>query len=180
MKSGVAPASLIVIDPNGHRTRVALAPLPFRIGRQADNDFVVRDSRASRLHARIKYENDRYLIEDTGSRHGTFVNGKRIQNQELHNSDKIEFGVEDSYQLIFALDGAELKRLMDQLTGSEREAGGHGVGAHLGKLRAILDLARTLQSAFSVDDVLASVVDAALATFNARIHHQHYFTSILV
>ena len=163
VKSGPAPASLIVVDPNGHRARVALTPLPFRIGRQTDNDFVLRDSRASRLHARIRVENERYLIEDAGSRHGTFVNGKRIQNQELRNSDKIEFGVEDSYQLIFALDGAELKRLMEQLAGPEQEGPGHGVGAHLGKLRAILDLARTLQSSFSVDEVLASVVDTALA-----------------
>ena len=160
--TGPAPASLIVIDPNGHRTRVALATLPFRIGRQADNDLVLRDSRASRLHARICAEGDRYLIEDAGSRHGTLVNGKRIQKQELQNSDKIEFGVEDSYQLIFALDGAELKRLMDQVAGSEREPAAHGVGSHLGKLRAILDLARTLQSSFSIDDVLASVVDTAL------------------
>lgn len=163
VKPGPAPASLIVVDPHGHRARLALEPLPFRIGRQADNDFVLRDSRASRLHARILYENERYMIEDAGSRHGTFVNGKRIQNQELRNSDKIEFGVEDSYQLIFALDGAELKRLMEHLTAPEQESSGPGVGAHLGKLRAILDLARTLQSSFSVDDVLASVVDTALA-----------------
>jgi sigma-B regulation protein RsbU (phosphoserine phosphatase) len=163
VQSGPAPASLIVVDPNGHRTRVALEPLPFRIGRQADNDFVLRDSRASRLHARIRFENERYVIEDAGSRHGTFVNGQRIQNQELHNSDKIEFGVEDSYQLIFAFDGAELKRLMEHLAGPEPESAHPAVGAHLGKLRAILDLARTLQSSFSVDDVLASVVDTALA-----------------
>jgi phosphoserine phosphatase RsbU/P len=163
VQSGPAPASLIVVDPNGHRTRVALEPLPFRIGRQADNDFVLRDSRASRLHARIRFENERYVIEDAGSRHGTFVNGRRIQNQELHNSDKIEFGVEDSYQLIFAFDGAELKRLMEHLAGPEPESAHPAVGAHLGKLRAILDLARTLQSSFSVDDVLASVVDTALA-----------------
>lgn len=160
---GPAPASLIVVDPNGHRARVALEPLPFRIGRHAENDFVLRDSRASRLHARILYENERYLIEDAGSRYGTFVNGTRIQNHELRNSDKIEFGVEDSYQLIFALDGAELKRVMEHLVGPEPEPPGPGVGAHLGKLRAILDLARTLQSSFSIDDVLASVVDTALA-----------------
>src|SRR5579884_3008087 len=159
--SGAAPASLIVIDPNGHRTRVALSPLPFRIGRQTDNHFVVRDSRASRLHARILVEEGRYVIEDAGSRHGTFVNGKKIQRQVLENSDRIELGVEDSYQLMFALEGAELKRLMEQLAGSEREPAGTGVGAHLGKLRAILDLARTLQSAFAIDDVLASVVDTA-------------------
>jgi len=165
--AGLAPASLIVIDPSGHRTRVPLARLPFRIGRQADNDYVVRDSRVSRLHARIEAEKGHYQIEDAGSRHGTFVNGKRIQKQTLASSDKIEFGVEDCYQLVFALDGAEIKRLMEQVPAPEKEAG-HGVGGNLAKLRAILDLARTLQSSFSIDDVLASVVDTALAITGAE------------
>ena len=161
--ASLEPASLIVIDPNGQRSRLPLAPLPFRIGRQADNDFVIRDSRASRVHARITPENGQYTIEDAGSRHGTFVNGKRIRKQALHNADKIEFGVEDSYQLVFALDGAELKRLIEQLTGPEKEALAPGVGAHLNKLRAILDLARTLQNSLSIDDVLGAVVDTVLA-----------------
>src|SRR5262249_17949675 len=43
-----------------------------------------------------------------------------------------------------------------------------GMGGNLGKLRAILELARTVQGAFSVDDVLASVVDAALAITGAE------------
>src|ERR1700686_3572707 len=160
---GAEPASLVVIDPNGHRTRVPVTPLPFSIGRQAESHLVIRDSRASRSHARIVVESGGYAIEDTGSRHGTFVNGQRIRKQPLHTSDKIEFGVQDSYQLIFALDGAELKRLMEQVAASEKSAPAHGVGGNLAKLRAILDLARTLQSSFTIDEVLASVVDTALA-----------------
>ena len=35
-------------------------------------------------------------------------------------------------------------------------------------MRAILDLARTLQSSFSIDDVLTSVVDTALAITGAE------------
>jgi serine phosphatase RsbU (regulator of sigma subunit) len=158
---GVEPASLVVVDPHGHRTRVRLEPLPFLIGRQADNHLVIRDSRASRSHARILMENGAYVIEDAGSRHGTFVNGERVEKRALQNSDRIEFGVEDSYQLIFALDGAELKRLLGQVAASDK-ALASGVGANLSKLRAILDLARTLQGSFSIDDVLASVVDTAL------------------
>jgi sigma-B regulation protein RsbU (phosphoserine phosphatase) len=160
------PASLVVIDPSGHRTRVPVAPVPFLIGRQPDNHLVLRDSRASRSHARIVAEGSGYVIEDTGSRHGTVVNGKRILRHDLRTSDRIEFGVPDSYQLVFALDGAELKRLMEQVTAPERTA--PGVGANLGKLRAILDLARTLQSSFSIDDVLTSVVDTALAITGAE------------
>lgn len=155
------PASLIVIDPNGHRTRVDIKPIPFKIGRQADNDLVLRDSRASRNHAQIVFENGQYIIEDAGSRHGVHVNGVRVERQFLRNSDRIEFGVPDSYQLIFALDGAELMRLMEQMPGQEQVAR-TGAGANLGKLRAVLEVARTLQTSFSTQDVLNSVVDAAL------------------
>ncbi len=166
--AGAEPASLVVIDPSGHRTRVPIAPLPFSIGRQPENHLVLRDSRASRSHARILVENGAYFVEDAGSRHGTFLNGQRIQKQPLHTSDKIEFGVPDSYQLIFALDGAELRRLLEQVTPSEKAPPAPGMGGNLAKLRAILDLARTLQSSFSIDDVLISVVDTALAITGAE------------
>jgi serine phosphatase RsbU (regulator of sigma subunit) len=161
-------ASLVVVDPNGHRTRVPIEPLPFQIGRQPENHLIVRDSRVSRAHARILVENARYVLEDSGSRHGTFVNGKRVKRAVLANSDKIEFGAQDSYHLLFAVDGVELKRLMEQVGGAEKTPAPHGVGSNLAKLRAILDLARTLQSSFSIDEVLASVVDTALAITGAE------------
>src|SRR5947209_351888 len=164
----VEPASLIVIDPSGHRSRVSIEHVPFRIGRHADNDLILRDSRASRTHARIVTENGAYWLEDCGSRHGTFLNGARTTRRQLRGSDKIEFGVPDSYQLVFEPDGAELKRLMEQVSSPEKTAAAPGVGTNLAKLRAILDLARTLQSSFSIDDVLASVVDTALAITGAE------------
>ena len=70
-------AGLIVVDPNGHRTRVEIKPLPFKIGRQADNNLILRDSRTSRQHAQIVLEDGQYFIEDAESRHGVFVNGER-------------------------------------------------------------------------------------------------------
>jgi serine phosphatase RsbU (regulator of sigma subunit) len=168
----VAPsASVIVVDPSGHRSRVELAPLPFKIGRQAENDLILRDSRASREHARIVREGGEYKIEDAGSRHGVYVNGQRVENHTLRNSDRIEFGFPDSYQLIFALDGAELNRLIDQFGAHEKSgplSGVPGAGANLAKLRAILDVARTLQTGLSLQDVLNSVVDAALAITGAE------------
>ncbi len=163
------PASLVVVDPNGNRVRVPLDPLPFQIGRQPESNLILRDSRVSRTHARILDESGRYLLEDCGSRHGTFVNGARIFRRALENGDRIEFGVPESYQLLFSLDGEELKGLLDQVSAAGQPAlAPHGVGGNLAKLRAILDLARTLQSSFSVDDVLAQVVDAALAIAGAE------------
>jgi serine phosphatase RsbU (regulator of sigma subunit) len=159
----VEPASLMVVDPSGHRSRMAIDHLPFSIGRHADNDLILRDGRASRTHARILVENGAYWLEDCNSRHGTYLNGTRVTRHELHHSDRIEFGVPDSYQLFFEPDGAELKRLMEQVSAPEKTAVSPVVGTNLAKLRAILDLARTLQSSFSIDDVLVSVVDTALA-----------------
>jgi sigma-B regulation protein RsbU (phosphoserine phosphatase) len=161
------PASLVVVDPNGHRTRVEIKPVPFKIGRQADNQLVLRDSRASRNHAQILLENGQYVIEDSGSRHGIYVNGTRVERQILRTSDRIELGVSDSYQLIFALDGAELKRLMEQLPAQE-SAVKTGAGTSLAKLRAVLEVARTLQTGFSTQEVLNAVVDAALTVTGAE------------
>jgi sigma-B regulation protein RsbU (phosphoserine phosphatase) len=162
------PASLIIVDPHGHRSRVAIQPLPFRIGRHAENHLIIRDTRASRTHARILVEGGEYWIEDCNSRHGTFLNGRRITRHALHMSDRIDFGAQDSYHLVFALDGAELKRLMEQVAPPEAATIPKGVGGNLGKLRSILDLARTLQSSFSIDDVLAAVVDTALTVTGAE------------
>ena len=146
LRPAAGPASLVVVDPNGQRKRVPIDPLPFLIGRQPDNHLILRDSRVSRTHARIVVEGGEYVLEDCGSRHGTFVNGKRVTRQVLDNSDRIEFGAQDSYQLIFALDGAELKRLMEQVGGADkaapprggrqpRQAARHpGPGAHAAEL----------------------------------------------
>ena len=164
----VGPASLVVVDPSGHRKRVPVDPIPFLIGRQPGNHLILRDSRVSRTHARIVVENGGYVLEDTGSRHGTFVNGKRVKRKALENTDRVEFGAQDSFQLLFALDGVELKRLMEQVGGGEQAVAPLGVGSNLAKLRAILDLARTLQSSFSIDEVLASVVDTALTITGAE------------
>src|ERR1035438_5206820 len=162
------PASLIVTDPGGHRTRVPIAPLPFLIGRQPQSNLILRDSRVSRTHARIVFEHGGYVLEDTGSRHGIFVNGQRIDRQPLANSDRIDFGAQDSYQLLFMMDGAELRRLMEQVAAPEATPGAPGLGGGLARLRAVLDLARTLQGSFSLEDVLVQVVDTALAVFRSE------------
>lgn len=154
------PATLVVINPSGNRTRVGLNPLPFTIGRQADNNLVIRDNRASRNHTRIVAENGEYYIEDLRSSHGVFINGVRVKRQKLYAADRIEFGFPDSYSLIFTYDDDEIQKLLDQFSTPKTAAAGAG---NLAKLRALVDVARALQNSLSTDDVLAAVVDAALA-----------------
>ncbi|MGD0499884.1 MAG: SpoIIE family protein phosphatase [Bryobacteraceae bacterium] len=160
-------ASLEVIDPNGHRARVAIEPLPFHIGRSPENHLILRDSRVSRAHARIVVDAGEYVIEDSGSLHGTFLNGQRVARRALADNDRIDFGAADSYALVFSLNAAQLQRLLDQASAPVSIQTPQGAGG-LAKLRAILELARAMQSSLSTDDVLASLVDAALAVTGAE------------
>jgi serine phosphatase RsbU (regulator of sigma subunit) len=141
---------------------VAIRKQPFHIGRQADNQIVMRDNRASRVHAQVLLDQGEYWIEDLNSRHGTYVNGAKIQRHKLQDSDRIEFGMIDSYQLIFMPAGGQVGRLLDNFPATDK---GHG---KLGKLKAVMEVARALQNSLSSQDVLTAVVDAALAVTGAE------------
>lgn len=150
-------AALVVVNPSGARTRVGIRPVPFLVGRQPGNHLVIRDNRVSRSHCRIIVERGDHVLEDTASTHGVFVNGQRVARHVLRDKDRIEFGVPDGYQLVFTAEEGDLNRLLDQFDRAAPAGGGN-----LAKLRAVVEIARMLQSSLSVDDVLAAVVDAAL------------------
>jgi len=66
-----------------------------RIGRMPDSDVNFDpevDLDASGRHAEIRNEDGRYLLIDTGSRNGTWLNGQRIKHAALSRGDEIEFG----------------------------------------------------------------------------------------
>lgn len=66
-----------------------------RIGRMPDSDVNFDpevDLDASGRHAEIRNEDGRYLLIDTGSRNGTWLNGQRIKHAALSLGDEIEFG----------------------------------------------------------------------------------------
>lgn len=146
-------AALLVTSPSGVRTRVPIERLPFRIGRLGSNDLVLRDSRASREHAEIRFDANGYYIQDLGSTYGISVNGVWVESAPLKAGDRVEFGFPDSYSLVFTLADETSPAPEPALAG----------GATLEKLRATLEAARALQMSLSTDEVLRAVVDAALA-----------------
>jgi phosphoserine phosphatase RsbU/P len=152
-------ARVAVLDPSGARREVELSTLPFRIGRQADNELPLHDSRISRRQAQIVASGESYLVEDMGSRHGTFVNGQKILSQELRLQDTIDFGVPDSYRLVFLGQQATLEELLERAEAPAQDQTGSRDLHHLGIL---LEVARTLGSGLSLEEVLATVVDAAI------------------
>jgi phosphoserine phosphatase RsbU/P len=151
---------LVVVDPNGSRRDVAIAIFPFRIGRQAGNELTLRDSRVSRQQAQITDVSGTMVLEDMGSSHGTFVNGEKIIRHELKVSDQIDFGVPDSYRVIYVGEGATIDELVERIEAPAPSEAGARELHHLGVL---LDVARSLSSGLSLEDILSSVVDAAIA-----------------
>ncbi len=150
---------LVVIEPNGSRREVPLATFPFKMGRQAENELCLRDSRISRQQAQILKNNGVLVLEDLGSRHGTFVNGQKIMSHELRSNDAIEFGVADSYRVIYISEGATIEELVGRVEAPAPEASGSRELYHLGVL---LDVARALGTGLSLEDILTVVVDAAI------------------
>lgn len=52
-----------------------------RIGRDINNDVVIQDSYVGRNHLELIVENGITKVRDLQSRNGTFVNGRRIENE---------------------------------------------------------------------------------------------------
>ncbi len=63
------------------------------IGRTEDADIRLDSTTVSRRHAEIRLDRgDKILIKDLGSSNGTYVNGKRIAETEMHEGDIFTIG----------------------------------------------------------------------------------------
>lgn len=86
-------ARLTLEPPDGATTIHELAgDQTTTLGRSRDNTIVLRDEHSSRLHAKITFEGNRWLLRDFGL-NGTRVDGERVQGQcELENGQEIRIG----------------------------------------------------------------------------------------
>lgn len=152
------PYELTVVNPSGNSIQVPLDHFPFSMGRHSENQLILRDSRVSRKHAVLNLRGVEVWIEDLESLHGVRVNGQKIaEAQRLIGGDTIDFGLEDGYRLIVVeKSDAEIRKLMGRMPGSRSNE------TELSKLRALTEVARSLEHAMSTHDVLAAVVEAAL------------------
>ena len=62
------------------------------IGRQPDNVFRIDNPAVSGHHAKVYSEGDHYVIEDSESFNGTYVNGQRIRKVVLKDGDNVTIG----------------------------------------------------------------------------------------
>ena len=62
------------------------------IGRGRGNSIVLDDMLVSRHHVRITADDDGLVLQDLGSRNGTYVNGHRVERAALHEGDRLGIG----------------------------------------------------------------------------------------
>lgn len=85
-------ALLVVLVGSDAGRRIAVADGVI-IGRDVDGRGLVMDEGVSRRHLRVSRQPDgAHLVEDLGSRNGTYVNGQRIEAAPVQSGDKIALG----------------------------------------------------------------------------------------
>lgn len=70
-------------------------PGPLVIGRSSEAQWAISDPSVSRKHASLESLDNNWFLKDLGSRHGSTVNGKRLEPNEpmlIHPGDLIGFG----------------------------------------------------------------------------------------
>ncbi|WP_233262072.1 FHA domain-containing protein [Vitiosangium sp. GDMCC 1.1324] len=71
----------------------ALAEASTDIGRNHEVSVRLRDLAVSRRHARIRYQEGTFLLEDLNSPNGVYLNGQRVERPSpIHEGDVIELG----------------------------------------------------------------------------------------
>jgi len=161
------PLVLVVVEGSDRRT-VVLDHYPFTIGRRTDRDLVMADPRVSREHAQFVRETDGVHIVDQGSRHGTYVNGERINRRKLNRNDHIEFGFQGGAHVLFSPDRSPTSAAQQFLSQFSTWKPAAGAGSDLEMLNVFLEAARKLNTSGVLEDVLTALLEAALRLTRAE------------
>ncbi len=164
--SGVFPA--LVFVQGSEQKNIVLNRTPFTVGRKVDKDLVIADPRVSRDHAQIMQDGQEFFIEDLGSKHGTFLNGERIQRQKLERGDRLEFGARDSAYVLFNPAHATSNTAREFLSQISVIGGIKPDTTELETLRLFLEAARKLNTAGVLDEILITMLDVTLELTKAE------------
>jgi EAL domain-containing protein (putative c-di-GMP-specific phosphodiesterase class I) len=79
------------LDPCGETSYIPINESPFLIGRRPDLSLCLPSRTVSSLHAEIRLESGRLVLQDKTSTNGTYLNGQRIGGEvELRSEDLIQ------------------------------------------------------------------------------------------
>jgi len=88
------------------------------LGRHPPEGITVNDPGVSRVHAALCRRDGRHVVEDRGSRNGTFVNGVRVETCALNDGDTLQLGPRAAFRYTWA--DAHQEELLRQLFDSSK------------------------------------------------------------
>lgn len=154
-------ARLIVHEAEQSRT-VPIDKLPFTIGRHPGHTLSLQNSQVSREHAVINRDDKGYTIQDLGSRHGTFVNGARVEKARLTPGDRIQLGPSNMLLLFLDAEDESTARVFLDRMSSQSE------GSELEKLSLFLQAAQSFSNTRVLHDVLSTMIEYTLRLTGAE------------
>jgi sigma-B regulation protein RsbU (phosphoserine phosphatase) len=167
MNAPVPTTLTLQSDDGGALRKIVLRRLPFVIGRGQTCDLVLPFPYTSRIHAQLLEEGSDVVVEDCGSRHGTFVNGQRIVRHTLASGDAMQFGSLDAPRLRLeprAVESAPGDSAAQTTNVTQTQLRGVRPGrSDLEKLLWFLEAAQSLNSSGQVDRVFASLLETTLS-----------------
>ncbi len=164
------------------------------IGRHPDCTIVVDAGAVSRYHAKVVGKSNQYVVEDSNSRNGTFLNGQLLTGpQQLREGDRLrisevelvfredaipEFARDGSSEMSFEganfgivmVDEKETKTLSSSSAKVEYLGSSDGlkmVATAEAKLEALMRINRNLSNALAIDEVLPKVLASLFDIFPA-------------
>ena len=155
---------LLHTDAAGTRTH-PLERFPYTLGRSPSRDLCLTHAQVSREHAVIEREPDGLYLVDSGSRHGTRLNGAAVTRALLHSGDTIELG--SAATTLLYLQGPEQSSSAHNGMGQGTRAllervSSHSHGSDLEKLSLFLEAAQRFNGTQVLSEVLNTMIEYAL------------------
>ncbi len=188
-------SSFYVIEGPDRGRRYELLPNRVEtIGREEGATVQLHDTEVSRKHARVIYDNGRYLITDLNSSNGTFLNQIRITTAAINSGDKINVGAscllftqtpiieqDDSgaSSISFELPNEDRSQIVRTMRHTEEErqfavqdyqsflsSSLDKVGQAESYLRLVYETATALKSTGTIDDLMEKILDLIFQWIN--------------
>jgi len=84
--------NLVLFKKNGTTRSFRLPSTVTVIGRRQESDLCIPLMVVSRRHCELNLEKGRLRLRDLGSRNGTYINGRRVDQSDVAPGDKIQIG----------------------------------------------------------------------------------------
>jgi len=92
-EAGGKPAALLVVGGELNGTIFDLTEKDTTVGRNADNVIPLEFQGISRHHMKVSFNEGSFLVQDTGSKNGTYLNNQKVEKPtELAKGDIIKLG----------------------------------------------------------------------------------------